>query len=296
MIARFDSVAAFVDYAVANADTKTYDGNGKAWDGGVSSDKAIRLASAGDPSIVADVNADVDAFAYASNEETRRAYVRDVAGSRVDVPAFLSGSPTCMRRRAKRTSETRHVSIYVSLVCAAGIAASTMLARGKAILGLLSVLQTQGIACDLYLISDMNGSTACANKAGKMPPVSDEWDMTNDGDCTFVIRVESRPLDLGVSGFAIAHPAFTRHLTYSAGHLFGFYGHWSRTFTNSGGMGRSYDRYMSQLRAKLQASPTDIFVPPVNLYDEIVTDPKAWIRARVAQALAPVQDTTEVQL
>jgi len=255
---------------------------GENWDAGVSPQDACTRAIMGDPTIVSQFDATIASVTAGIETTQRPGYVVDWYGSRVDMGRYVAGLPNCMRRRARRATDTRHVSVYVSLVCSAGIRADMMLKRGSAILGFLAVLQSQNIGVDLYLVADMQG--ARARRTGREDQSGITLDMVLDGDCTQVIRVESRPLDLSQTGFVIAHPAFTRHITYTFGKRYGFHGSWSATFDRSGGHSDPL-AYSKAMAAKLGLNETDVFIPPAHSGDEIVRDPQAWILARVTQCL-----------
>lgn len=284
MIARWDSITDFVRFARTHATLSTHS-EGRSWDAGVTGVQAAELAIAGDRSIVAQCMTDVDAFTLGATEETRPQWESSVAGSRVDVPSFIAGSPACMKRRAKRATDTRHVAIYVSTSCGANIPASVMLKRGAAILGLLETLQASGVAVDLFVVDDMQGARS---EDRVNPSVLHEakrhgtWDLSWNGDHVQVIRVESRPLDLSVAGFALAHPAFARNVALAVGAPFGFSGQWSETY-----MRTRYDApaYRKAMARTLGMSPSDLFVPPVDNRDTVVQDPARWMRECLAQVM-----------
>lgn len=109
---------------------------------------------------------------------------RSVAGAFPDVPAYLSGSPTNMRRRTPQQG-LAPLTIVVETFMSGGVSDEARERRGVVILSLIRKLQMTGHAVDLWLAhtSRPNGQTA-----------------------TCLIRVETRPLDLvrAVWGFAAA--------------------------------------------------------------------------------------------
>jgi hypothetical protein len=238
------------------------------WDGGVSPARARSLMVAGMPSLIGDFSAQLSEIETTMGAELAPQFVPDVYGTRIDVGAYLAGAPRCMRRRAKRETDTRHVNVYVSLVCSGGVNAAAMLRRGSAILGLLATLQTMRVGVDLYLVADTHGR--------------------DDGDYTQVIRVESRPLDLSTASFAIAHPGFMRGITLAyARDVGGFSGNWSKTFlTSSGSSNGRYEEYTRAISAKLGLAATDLFVPPVYFGDGLHGQTAVeWIRDRLTTCL-----------
>lgn len=230
------------------------------WDGGVSPNEAMKRAVQGDTSIVAASTDALDKLEIQQGEEIAWTTVRDVWGTRPDIGAFLAGSPYNMKRRVRANASTRHVSIYVSTTCSAGISASDMLKRGQTILGLLEALQQMQVGVDLYLLVESGGREGKINSIG-------------------AIRIESRPLDISTAGFAIAHPAFARHLTYT---------HWR---TLDGGWNGSwpvdyhYGDYTRILRGALEMSDSDIWIPAATTYDDAMRNPATFIQEKIQQVI-----------
>lgn len=263
MIKRF-TYAEFVNMPLAN---KPFGAGKRSWDNGLGWNKTVEYSRKGDMSMVTAAEVELDKLSLSTGEGERLSYVPAVAGQRVCVPDYLSGSPTAFRKRTKRASTVLHVDIYVFNVSSAGIGASTLLKRGLTILALMQALQARNISTGIFLVTDLDGRT-------------------DDGDITTVIELETKPLDLSLSGFAIAHPAFARNLTYSYAENFGFAGGWSATYEKCGGhreADKGYKKYISAMRTKLGAAASDVFIPPVSLYDTLVTDPERWLQERLDQ-------------
>jgi hypothetical protein len=242
-----------------------YDGDygyGNAWDSGVSFSKALQLAKEGDPSLVSQTSDTVDKLVneFQMREEPKNRYLNAVAGSRVSVPEYLGGSPLCMKRKMKQEMAVRSINIYVATTCSAGIDAKDMIKRGITILALLEFLQMTQIAVQLFLTAETHGRT--------------------DGDLIQVIQVESSPLDLSTASFAIAHPAFARHITYfMAEKLDGFNGSW--------GASALYPNYIDKLRGVLGMEEADIYVPAPKSWDNlIISHPEKWLEERIAKIKA----------
>jgi hypothetical protein len=264
-IVRFDSVDAFADKvaAVGKRAGQFWGARGACWDGGVGGDDALRMAREGSSAMATSTLANLTHLESTMGASVRSRFAPSVAGSRVCVPDYLSGRPTCMRRRTRVESESRHVNVYVSLASQGGVRAADLLARGAAVLALLEYLQASGTSVDLYLLAELADGQ-----------YEDYWQ---------VIRVETRPLDLSTSGFAIGHPAFGRHLTYAYAEATAeveYTGQWSRRAHD---LGKGSERWCNYIRAELGLAPTDILVPYTRDYDQIVTDPAAWLAARVSQ-------------
>jgi hypothetical protein len=262
MIRRFDSLSEFLQIAKEHG-SKSYgmwrnQSNGNHWDGGISSAKALELAENGSLDMVS--SADMFLHQLETNIENAPivSYVPSVYGSRVSVPAYLSGVPNCMRRRVIKEGSARQVSIYVSLTSSGGISAGTLLKRGMTILALLRSLQACRVSVDLFLMTELDGNR----------------DKT--GETILIIPIESKPLDLSVASFVIAHPAFDRNLTHPVcSYLNGYDGGWSIHNSNNGGAER--------FRKYLKLESKDVLIPSAHLYDSIITRPDEWLRERISQ-------------
>lgn len=175
-------------------------------------------------------------------------------GTRVNVPAYLSDSPACMVRRTRQPTSTRHVNVFVGICAQANIGPKECLARGCTILGLLEALQRSQIGVKLSLYTEL-GTPKYRNYIQ-------------------VIEVDSTPLDLSTSAYAIAHVAFSRMVCFAEGETKGFDGSWAYD--------RLGARYNDQLREWLGASPTDIIVSSSHI-NEVSGNPKNWIEKQFHQ-------------
>lgn len=260
-IERFESVAAYLAHVAGTEDNYRHS---RDWDLGIKGSEAVTRATFGDPEIGPSTAAKLDKLSPQIGTSDRPAWVPHVMGQRVSVPAYLAGNPMSMRRKVRQATESRHVAIYADLVSSIGIGASDLLARGTTILALLESLQRQNVACDVFALIPTHAANA-------------------DGELIQVIRLESRPLDLSTSGFALAHPAFVRNVGYGyAERRHGFNGEWSESFLRYGGASRS-TAYENHIRGLLGMNPTDIYIPPVYYGDPLISNPIAWIEARLSQ-------------
>ncbi len=243
------------------------------WDLGLGFDKACELALSGDTSLVSNASKLIDKSQAASVGigMLKRPERCIAGGTRVDVPAYLGGSPKSMVRRTKRETVTRHVSIYVSVVSSCSIDADKLLRRGCAVLGLLELLQAMQVAVDLHLF----GEFTYADDVNR--PLIPVW------------HVESRPLDLSVAGFAIAHPAFPRDVCYSHWYHKERYGQFGGRWPRQARDSASYDTW---LRKHLECDPKDIVLRGPRTAgwgagdDELVIkSPEKWVSETLTQIL-----------
>ncbi len=223
------------------------------WDLSVDGDRALQLAVKGDESIAARAVAAVDKLnATTFCEASAMAYTPDFAGSRVSVPRYLGGAPNAMMRRRAVEKVIPHVNVFVGVVAHAGISANDMLVRGTTILALLESLTARKISVDLSIVVETSGSP--------------------DGWLYQVIKVDTRPLDLSVAGFAISHPAFFRNVAFAYARKFhGFEG----KFPHGWDAPDADRRY----RDRLGMVETDVSVPRIfnDGPDPLLTDPEGWL-------------------
>lgn len=281
MLKRFDSIDAFLQGVrdTGALDHPRYVGykhvsRARLWDLGVSTEEAMRLAKEGDVSLVQKAENLVGKhLAHHLASGLGEAWGPSIAGNRVIVPAYLANSPLSMARKQKRDRHVNTMSIYVSTVSEYKIPAEKLLYRGCVILALLSYLQSMRISTDLYMVAELDS----LYRGGP----------DNDGESFVAVQVESRPLDLSVAGFAIAHPAFGRHLQYAyAAQNMGYLNSWPRKWFELGaaysGTGNS-KKYEAHVRQVLDMQPHDIWVPSVVSGDELLNDPEKWLSARISQ-------------
>lgn len=123
--------------------------------------------------------------------------IATVAGGAVNVPAMLSGSPMCMRRRRQTVSEIGPITVMVDSGALAEVSPETMRRRGVAVLALVRVL-SRIRPVDLWV--------SAAHWAGSRGDVS----------VMTAVRIETAPLDLARAAFVLVHPAFHRRLMFAA--------------------------------------------------------------------------------
>lgn len=124
--------------------------------------------------------------------------VRAVAGGFPDVPALLAGSPLAMRQRRRRHA-LASLRIVVNVASSAGISDSLLERRGAATLALLRLLETAGHPVELWV----------------MHAIAGDAQRCKGGAFTFV-RMETGPVDLARSAWALGSSEFSRHVIYNA--------------------------------------------------------------------------------
>lgn len=251
---RFESLGEYAGACRKANVGKRCRGGGEAWDAGVTPSEAIELAETGDPRLVSAQSEAVNRVAAGLAATPTMTSVRAMSGARVDVGAYLGGSPRCMVRRVRAPRPVRHVAVYVNGACGADISARNMLVRGATVVGLLEALQTQQIGVDLFLVVGTHGRS--------------------DGSCFQVIRIDSQPLDLSVASFAIAHPAFTRNVAY----------YLAETLDQFNGHDWPAIRSDADTRKALGLEAGDIYIQaPANRDANIISDPATFVQNHISQ-------------
>lgn len=252
----YDTVSEF-----AAAVHEPYDPDYVSWLGGLTPRQAMKAATDGHNDAVAGAEAFMakiehsmvlpDTFAL----QTRRG----VIGGRADMGAWLAGTPDPMRRRTRSKVDTAPLKIVVGTFVSAGISADSLKRRGEAILAFVMLAQRVR-PVDLYVVGEST------NRDGK-------------GWRYFYIRLESRPISLSQAGFVIGHPAFFRVLGNG----------W---FIERNNIGRSVpcvESTKAEQRERLGLAPTDILIDKAALYDELISNPLAWIQRELTQIMEVVQ-------
>lgn len=144
------------------------------------SDKMLSLIEAASPNAIAQT-------------ET----IRTVTGGLADVPAFLAGSPMNMRLRRKRET-LAPLTIVVNVASSAAVNNDMLEQRGAATLALLRKLEGAGHPVELWIMH------ACAR------------DYRADPGSHGFVKMETRPLDLARTAWALGSAEFSRECIYSA--------------------------------------------------------------------------------
>lgn len=261
MIVRFDSLSHVLEEA---RDVSGRMDHSRSWDLGVSAEDARRLAVRGDLTIAARAEALLGRVEPVYTEGQAIGWRPALVGPIVDVPAFLSGDPFSMRARRPRDMACRTVRVYVDVVSSCTLTGAQLLQRGVSILALMESLQRNRIDVELHLVCSMS------RRSGREP-------------LTYVIPIESKPLDLSVAGFVLAHPAWPRNVLYQHGDRYDRHSLLCPGFIKTRDQPKTYDRWA---RKHLDLEPTDVYVPLAYGGDELViTDPQEWVQQRVSQIL-----------
>jgi hypothetical protein len=229
---------------------------------------ACDMAKTGDIKLVEKSDKLLSQFERFSFDAPLKAWQRDVAGQRPDVPAFIAGHPAAMRRRVRLVSQAAPLAVLVDLTMSAGVSNSDIERRGAAILALCRILAgRRPVELWAGCMTDANGKDACAMFA----------------------RIDTAPLDLARAAFAMVGPAFPRQMLYSlARGAHGFQGHWP--FSNHN-VGRQY--FADIMRPALPHVGEVLAIPAIHISDDISQNPEKWIAETLAKLEKGENNVTE---
>lgn len=263
-VLRFDSFSEYRDAAVELPSLvpgpHSRIGGRDEWAGGSWAD-AVRLATEGDSAALAGI----DAVAASVAHKVRAAVVEapvsymDVSGGEVDVAAWLSGEPECMREYVMAPVPTRGRVVRV-LVAGGGtreVKPEWIRKRGAAVLALLRAVSAANLTLDVWWehATEHHGTPGSLSRLVHLVHASEEpdWPML---------------------GFALTSPAMHRRLSFAVleSHAIG------RRF----GAGRSYGHPVRPKMAEHIAA--DVVVPIPTGHTAAETDAEAWVRSVMESA------------
>jgi len=260
---RFDSPEVYADYLKAipahyqNQDEQDWAGEG--FNGAVN-----RLIN-GDTSRLAQAQAIIDKLDLAhifSNDVP--VLTPSIAGFIPNVPAAIAGHPEAMFRRGfvDSPSVLAPLTVYVECVASGGVTQDQLIARGVAVLAFVLAMEVIR-PVDLYI--------ALPHSHSRRPGVY----------CP-VIKIQSRPMDLGRAVFMLTNPCFARRMFHTAiNDLSGCgmkcgQGPWA---WNSNPTDPKYEQHVRDL---LQMQPEDVFMKGGYLTDQLMlTNPIEWVKKMI---------------
>jgi len=235
----------------------------RSWMGGMDWDEACRAAHDGHPEGVRASEAFLSEFSDMDFNSRRWLTIDSVAGGAPNLGAYLAGSPVSMRRRQKIATETAPLTILCDMVSSGGIDAHQLKMRGAAVLALVRMLT----AVRPVVVYGVGGLSA----------------LQNTGESAFAMIRMDDPLDLSRAAFFLAHPAAQRGLLYQAIHhkvaALPCGGSWPY-----GNVDKYREHGAKLYAAAVGADPADcLFLPPVFMKDELLTQPVKWLRDMLAR-------------
>lgn len=183
----------------------------------------------------------------------RKANRSSVRGHRVNMGAYLSGSPLDMYQRDIETSAHVPVRIWVGTSSSIGITPAQLNKRGAALSAFALALSGHRT---VYL------TPYSFNFNGKNPPNPDA------GGAILSVDLTTSPIVLSeVAAHFNVHVA--RFVNMYATHCAHPESNGSRTYPNQNA---------AAMRSLLGVQPDDIFLEAIHIHDQLLTDPVAWIK------------------
>lgn len=225
------------------------------WYGDESGTDAVQYARTGNNALVGaaeDMLAQVQAGGIDSRGFEWRA---SPVGAYPVVGDFLAGRPDCMRRRLECEDDRRPLRVFVNTTSSGAISAAQLHQRGAGLLAFVMAL-IQERPVELWWTCALGGS----------------------GNGVVVVRCPTAPLNVGVCCHLLTSQAWTRGLGYT----------WCRAELGTKGnwlLTTSPDKpaHNAHMRLALGAEPQDVVIPPLYIYDNLLSDPVAWINRELAK-------------
>lgn len=218
------------------------------WTDGETFESALRKMEYGDDTYASMADALLDKISDLTEGVPQREWTPGPYGAFPVVPEYLTGMPTCMRAMSP-SGELSPVKIVVSTTCSGGISAETMTKRGVAVLALVMKLQ-QIRPVELYILAEGNGSKA--------------------RNLFQLVKLDTKPLSIAHTCFALANVGFARALTYPHMiHYFDWDGRWPDDYRTAG--------YETIVRTECGMTPTDLWINSAYATDQLLRDPVKWV-------------------
>ena len=200
-IEEFNSFGEYIRLAKGNPSPQSSNGNSESWAGSASLEDACNLALHGWDEVRPEVDNLLTDLEPRLSEAFGEYFVtrHDVAGSFVDIGAYVTGEPECMVEFVPEPDSRmgRVIKIVVAGTASASIPAEWIRKRGIAVLALVDVIHKMGLGIELWWDESIEGSGSSLH-------------------CTTVkLHDSAEPLDINTVMFALAHPSMLRRLQFS---------------------------------------------------------------------------------
>lgn len=190
-----------------------------------------------------------------------------VAGFIPNVPAAIAGHPQSMFQRGfiESPSILAPLTVYVETAVSAGVTQQQLIARGVATLAFVLAMELVR-PVDLYAVSLWSHDH-------------------NNGIHGSIVKIASRPMDLGRAVWMLTAPTYARRLAFSAVN-FGAGADASRLCSKPWifDSDPTHKNYLPKIRELLALQPEDVFMKGGYLFDKLMlTDPVAWVTKMIAE-------------
>lgn len=236
--------------------------SGDSWYGREDKATALRKLVTGDNALVAPSERLLAELSDCLPHTQRYVNIADVVGALPNVPAYLSGNPVNMRRRARVARDDAPISVVCDVTSSAGISAGDLLARGTALLAFVRVL-SEHRQVSLWCGIGLN---------------------VHSGSSMVLWRIDTTPLDLARAAHLLSAPSVGRGLGYELSH---------KLHASGGGWpfgAHSKQAETGEARLSALLGEQVHFIPPLFLRDELVTAPLAWLKRELTRYLPAEED------
>jgi hypothetical protein len=252
----FDSPAEIADFVEQKCSANRHMMPGK-WYGKEGAAECCQKAKTGDLTMAAASDALLDKFERYVPETLKDIVCNDVVGAVANVPAYLAGHPLNMCRRSRAESDAGPLAIIVDLTISGGLLSQQIEKRGASILALTRILSAKR-PIELWVGAGLNKGL---------------------GGAYVFSKVNTSPLDLATSAFALCAQSFVRRLCYAsicAG--MGSSGSWP--FCNYGFASKNMEKIIAP--AFTHTTET-LCIPGAHVNDPTIRNPEAWLADQIAK-------------
>jgi hypothetical protein len=248
------------------------------WTGGVTHESLKRALHEGDTTYVPHAERVLDEIMRGMRLETLSTqWIADMAGAYPDVPAFLAGDPSCMRRKVIATREIAPMKLFISMSSSAGVGIETLTKRGICLLALVIAL-SRVRPIELYTFNAVHyrtwGGGRWENNYDPFSKKRHDTIISKDHQrLVDLVQLPTAPLDLGLISFCLVNQGFTRGMCYS--------------YLNKHDgaiLSCAPTTDLAECRLICGAEDPDVVFPPIHLHDEY-SNPVAWVKKKLQQIL-----------
>lgn len=186
-----------------------------------------------------------------------------VVGAFPSIPAYLAGSPEQMMHidYEEMPSPTSPLNVYVETSVSEGVNLDQLLKRGVAVLAFVLAMEA---------IRPVNLYVAC--------PMSPRGEKKYIVSCP-IVKVASRPMDLGRAVFMLTSVTFARRMMFSAMYKIAGYKRYTGRIDWMNESGPTAKDYELRFRKLVGMQPTDVFLKGGHLFDELMLrNPVQWVK------------------
>jgi hypothetical protein len=242
--------------------------------GNFSPEKAIACATLGLPDNVERIKAERARAEKLDVQVCFPSWTPDIAGAFPDVPAFLAGDPTCMRRMVNQVSDTRPIRIFVGMASSCTFNAEQLAKRG-ALVSALALQLSKTRTVDVFAINSGRKQFEKGSLAGQ----SFDWS---------VLVKLPKPVSASDLSYWLCHQASVRGLLYSVERAFSGPLSWPSKLSAFGDY--STPAAIAAHGELWGANESDIVIPfpfsASTAQSEMMLKPEVWLKNTLARVNA----------